>query len=142
MQDFDMLFYSTNPDFKGTSADTWARHIGSGVEKLGLEPNPGNQLEGWIRDAGFVNVKAHLLPMPVGSWPKEYKLVRPPLHSTFTNALCRGTDVVGYRNKRARLTCCSCWTALRPSRCGCSRMCISGMSKRWRCYWRRSGRTC
>jgi len=36
-----------------------------------MEPYPCDKLEGWMRDAGFINIKSELLPIPVGPWPKD-----------------------------------------------------------------------
>ena len=58
------------------SPDRWTREIIAGIRSLGLEPEPGPKLESWIKDAGFVNVIHHLLPIPVGDWPKDKKLKR------------------------------------------------------------------
>lgn len=42
----------------------------------GYNANPGPELEQWLKDAGFVNVQAHALPVPIGSWAKDKKHVR------------------------------------------------------------------
>lgn len=84
MQDFDMKFYTTNGQFKeDCPADMWGKSVASGIQALGMEPHPGHQLEGWMKDAGFVNVKAHLLPMPLGPWPKDKMLVCVPSALSF-----------------------------------------------------------
>jgi hypothetical protein len=76
MQDFDMTFYTQGGEFKrGCPADTWSRQVAEAIEAIGLEPQPGHQLEKWIRDAGFINVSATLLPVPLGPWPKDRALV-------------------------------------------------------------------
>ncbi|KIW00297.1 uncharacterized protein PV09_08187 [Verruconis gallopava] len=75
MQDFDMIFYTNGGEFKeGCPADVWGKSVANGIQSLGLEPHPGHQLEDWMKKAGFINVKAHLLPMPLGPWPKDPKL--------------------------------------------------------------------
>ena len=37
----------------------------------GYSTQPGPQLEGWLKAAGFINVTVHRLPMPLGVWPKD-----------------------------------------------------------------------
>lgn len=78
VQDFTMKFYTTNqsPDSfqPGCPLDRWTDEIIAGIKKVGLEPEPGPKLEGWIRDAGFINVKHKLLPIPVGTWPRDRRL--------------------------------------------------------------------
>jgi hypothetical protein len=44
-------------------------------EENGTDPNPGNKLEGWIKDAGFVNVNVKKSPLPMGTWAKDKHLV-------------------------------------------------------------------
>jgi hypothetical protein len=43
--------------------------------KSGREPSPGPKLEGWFRDAGFVDIHHETFRMPLGRWPKEQKMV-------------------------------------------------------------------
>ncbi|OCK77679.1 S-adenosyl-L-methionine-dependent methyltransferase [Lepidopterella palustris CBS 459.81] len=74
-QDFDMIFYTANGEFtRGCALDRWTRGVIEGIQKFGLEPEPGPKLEGWVKDAGFENVHHRLLPIPVGQWPKDKKL--------------------------------------------------------------------
>lgn len=40
-----------------------------------IEPCPGLYLEGWMKDAGFKDVKAEKFVWPVGTWPKDKHLV-------------------------------------------------------------------
>ena len=70
-----MQFYTTQGDFRpGCAMDRWANEIVAGIKSFGLEPEPGPQLEGWIKAAGFANVTHELLPIPVGTWPRDRKL--------------------------------------------------------------------
>ncbi|KAF2491236.1 S-adenosyl-L-methionine-dependent methyltransferase [Lophium mytilinum] len=39
----------------------------------GREPNPGPLLEGWMKDAGFINVVAKRHKLPIGPWAKDPK---------------------------------------------------------------------
>ncbi|KAF2649012.1 S-adenosyl-L-methionine-dependent methyltransferase [Lophiostoma macrostomum CBS 122681] len=74
-QDFDDRFYTTSGDFTTDNiVGQWSTMLREGVKKLGLEANPGPQLEGWMKDAGFINVSAKCLPLPVGTWPKDKRL--------------------------------------------------------------------
>jgi len=41
-----------------------------------MEPCPGPLLEGWMRDAGYVDIKAQKYVWPVGTWPADKHLVR------------------------------------------------------------------
>ncbi|PGH28961.1 hypothetical protein GX50_08290 [[Emmonsia] crescens] len=43
-------------------------------QKMGRDLNPGPKLEKWVKDAGFVNIKVHILKLPISTWPKDKKL--------------------------------------------------------------------
>ncbi|KXX75653.1 Malonyl-[acyl-carrier protein] O-methyltransferase 1 [Madurella mycetomatis] len=43
-------------------------------DRIGRTLDPAPSMEGWVRDAGFVNVKVERFKMPVGTWPKDPKL--------------------------------------------------------------------
>ncbi|KAL2004597.1 hypothetical protein VTN00DRAFT_3333 [Thermoascus crustaceus] len=36
--------------------------------------NPGPHLEGWLKDAGFVNIHHEVFRLPIGTWPKDQKM--------------------------------------------------------------------
>ena len=75
-QDFTMRFYSNDGTVtEGSALDRWPNEIMVGLKTLGLEPEPGPQLETWVRNAGFKNIHHQVFPFPVGSWPKDKKLV-------------------------------------------------------------------
>lgn len=44
-------------------------------EKIGRTPSPGSHLKKWAEQAGFKNVHEQVLPVPIGLWPKDKKLV-------------------------------------------------------------------
>lgn len=71
-----MHFYTTAGTFNAaTSAlHKWSRELAAGMTSIGIEAEPGPKLEGWVRDAGFINITAQVWPLPVGTWPKDSKL--------------------------------------------------------------------
>jgi hypothetical protein len=72
-------FYTNNGQLTDDCpAAIWANKLAAGVRQLGMDPFPASQLEGWMRDAGFINMKSALLPLPLGPWPKDEKLVGCP----------------------------------------------------------------
>ena len=77
LKEFDMTFYKVGGEFrKDCPADQWTQYILDGIRTLGMEPEPGSQLEEWVRGAGFTNISATLSPLPLGPWPKDKILVR------------------------------------------------------------------
>jgi hypothetical protein len=80
-QDFDMKFYTITGEWKpGCAAERWAEECVAGIKTIGREPEPGPKLERFIKEAGFVNVTEKVLAVPVGTWPKDRKLVGEKLH--------------------------------------------------------------
>ena len=49
----------------------WTRMFFEAGEKMGTSPTSSRFLKGWMEDAGFVDVKEHILKLPVGTWPKD-----------------------------------------------------------------------
>ncbi|KAK1856111.1 methyltransferase domain-containing protein [Colletotrichum chrysophilum] len=41
---------------------------------IGRDPRPGPQLEGWLRDAGFINIRHKMIKVPIGTWAKDERL--------------------------------------------------------------------
>jgi hypothetical protein len=37
---------------------------------------PGPELKKWAEEAGYVNVTEEIIPLPIGLWPKDKRLVR------------------------------------------------------------------
>jgi hypothetical protein len=75
-QDFDMKFYSTDGTFiPGSSPDVWTQEIAMSLRFFGREPEPGPKLEQWLLEAGFENISAQVLPIPVGLWPRDKRMV-------------------------------------------------------------------
>ncbi|KAJ4298850.1 hypothetical protein N0V90_004093 [Kalmusia sp. IMI 367209] len=74
-QDFDTRFYTRGGEYtKDCKLGQWADKIADGLRKFGNEPDPGAQIENWVRENGFINVEARTFPFPVGTWPKDKKL--------------------------------------------------------------------
>jgi hypothetical protein len=75
-QDFDMRFHSSDGTFiPGCAVDEWSKEIILALEAMDREPEPGPKLEIWARDAGFQNINHQCLPIPVGIWPKDRRMV-------------------------------------------------------------------
>jgi hypothetical protein len=55
---------------------TWNQDILKAAKSIGREPNPGPLLAGLLNDAGFVSVKEEVYRVPIGTWPRDKKLVR------------------------------------------------------------------
>jgi len=56
---------------KQSSTHKWISLEIEATLRAGREPNPGPQLEGWVRDAGFVNITHRVFKLPLGPWPKD-----------------------------------------------------------------------
>ncbi|WYZ44026.1 hypothetical protein EsH8_VII_000462 [Colletotrichum jinshuiense] len=49
----------------------WSKLLTEACEKIGREPCPGPRLEGWVKDAGFVDIVHRWFKLPIGPWPKD-----------------------------------------------------------------------
>ncbi|OAP61314.1 hypothetical protein AYL99_03515 [Fonsecaea erecta] len=77
-QDWDTKMYSKDDSLPEESALYKFHHYTCGRRTAaGYDSQPGPKLEGWLRDAGFINVHVVKLPIPLGTWPKDttYKQV-------------------------------------------------------------------
>jgi hypothetical protein len=84
-QDLDMVFYTNGGQFTyDSSLGQWATQMTEGLLKMGMDPFPCQKLEGWMRDAGFINIKYELFPIPVGPWPKDKVMVCGPSAKEFS----------------------------------------------------------
>ncbi|KAL2217477.1 S-adenosyl-L-methionine-dependent methyltransferase [Thermoascus aurantiacus ATCC 26904] len=76
-QDVDTRLYSEDntigPDNKVREMLDLLRHA---CDRIGRTLDPGPQLEGWVRDAGFQNVRHRRFPLPIGTWPKDRRMKR------------------------------------------------------------------
>ncbi|KAL2005366.1 hypothetical protein VTN00DRAFT_2577 [Thermoascus crustaceus] len=70
-QDFDATCRSEDGTTVGAAIEDYYRLIIDGFESQGYDTRPGPKLEGWFRDAGFVDVKAEKIRLPLGTWPKD-----------------------------------------------------------------------
>ena len=71
-QDWDTFLYSPDHSLPPDSAIA-KFHTMSGYvrEEQGYDMKPGRSLETWLREAGFVNVMARKLLIPLGPWPRD-----------------------------------------------------------------------
>ena len=76
-QDFDITYYSDDNSMGPDRAIyKWIHTLLKAVGDFGRDPYPGPKLEGWMKDAGFVDVVAHKYKIPIGPWAKDKQLVR------------------------------------------------------------------
>lgn len=70
-----MRWYTHSGEYKkGSPLDQWCTDLIEGIKSIGMEPEPGPKLQGWVQDAGFTKIKHQLLPIPTGTWPKDKRL--------------------------------------------------------------------
>ncbi|PGH00883.1 hypothetical protein GX51_05547 [Blastomyces parvus] len=76
-QDWDAMVQSADGTIKGTSIERYFIHTLPAFEKAGYMTRVGIYLEGWMKDAGFVNIQVHKYLVPLGTWAKDkhYKTV-------------------------------------------------------------------
>lgn len=71
-QDWNTEIYSHDNSIPPDSAMAKFHSLSSGArEAQGFDMKPGVSLERWMEEAGFQNVRAHKLYLPLGPWPKN-----------------------------------------------------------------------
>ncbi len=76
--DWDIKLFSDDGSLPPDSAMVrWDDLCIEAFEKLGREPRPGPLLKGHLEGAGFANVREHVYRLPLGSWPRDKRMVRP-----------------------------------------------------------------
>lgn len=75
-QDFHLRYYFEDGTMtpEATIPD-WVNTLLKASRDFGNDPCPGPKLGGWLGDAGFVDVTAEKLLIPIGPWAKEKHLV-------------------------------------------------------------------
>lgn len=74
-QDWDTRLHSEDRSTHGTSLQQYYDLTIPAFNRLGVEPAPGPHLEGWFREAGFVDIHVEKFLIPLGAWPKDKRLV-------------------------------------------------------------------
>ena len=70
-----MEWRAPDESLTGTAAKRFNTTFLSAARQGGMDPCPGPQLETWLRDAGFRDVRAESFVLPVGIWPADKHLV-------------------------------------------------------------------
>ena len=73
-QEWNTRIYSTDGTVTNKNAvKVWGDATIQSREAAGYDCSPGPKLEKYMKDAGFVNIQAIKLPIPLGTWPKDKK---------------------------------------------------------------------
>ncbi|KAL1991242.1 hypothetical protein VTN49DRAFT_5746 [Thermomyces lanuginosus] len=73
-QDWDGYPYSEDGSYDGTGLQKYYNEVYGAFGKAGYEVRPGPKLEGWFKDAGFVNIQVKKFQIPHGVWAKDRHL--------------------------------------------------------------------
>ncbi|KAF2403806.1 S-adenosyl-L-methionine-dependent methyltransferase [Trichodelitschia bisporula] len=77
-QEWDTRIYSADGTLHPShSLQTFHNITSDAHEKRGFDMSPGKKLQGWLRDAGFINIVAKRYVVPLGMWAKDkhYKTI-------------------------------------------------------------------
>jgi hypothetical protein len=83
-KDWDMTLFSSDDSVPHDSY-TYKYHqlLYEALDIIKRTYKPGPSLRKWAQEAGYVNITEDILPVPVGLWPKDKKLVCIPLFPFF-----------------------------------------------------------
>ena len=96
-QDWDTFLYSADESLPFDSGLAKFHTMAGGVrESQGFSMKPGRFLETWLRDAGFVNIVAQKVILPLGPWPKNKHMKKVGTYNllqmqTAIEGICLGT---------------------------------------------------
>lgn len=76
---------------KDYKVEEMLRLLTEACKKIGRALGVGPKLKGWVEETGFTNVEHKIVPLPIGIWPKDRKLVGLP------SALSRSSLVLSSR---------------------------------------------
>jgi hypothetical protein len=57
------------------------------LEPMHRSDAPGPELKKWAEEAGYVNVTETIVPLPIGLWPRDKRLVRAAFTLSFPSSL-------------------------------------------------------
>jgi hypothetical protein len=67
---------SDNSLSKDSALFLYHKLLKDAIGTLQREYAPGPELKKWAEEAGYVNVTENIVPLPIGVWPRDKKLVR------------------------------------------------------------------
>ena len=75
LQDFNLRYESEDGSLREShSTYRWIKAIGDALARAGREPMVGENLAGWLREAGFVGVTEEVFTFPIGGWSDDARL--------------------------------------------------------------------
>lgn len=73
-QEWEMKTISEDQSTKGTWIENYYKIINEEYSKIGRPIDIGPNLESWLHDAGFKNIRVEKYLVPMGIWPKDEAL--------------------------------------------------------------------
>ncbi|KAJ3953698.1 hypothetical protein N0V92_009832 [Colletotrichum tropicale] len=71
-QDYNIKFLTDDDTLNEEHfASQWNKNLMEACNAAGRNPNPGYELEKWVKEAGFVDVVVRKFKLPMGTWPKD-----------------------------------------------------------------------
>ncbi|KAJ4289331.1 hypothetical protein N0V88_007082 [Collariella sp. IMI 366227] len=123
-QDFEFDFHSDDGTLTPSSEMLkWVTILNDAADSVGRTSSPGPNLEKWVQDAGFVNVRHEKFRLPLGPWPKDPKLkevgrfnLMQMLSGLEAFSLRLYTDVLGWEKEEVMVMLAKVRGELRDSR--------------------------
>lgn len=75
----------------GNNVNRFYELLREACDRINRSVTVGKDLERWVKEAGFSNVVHKVFPLPLGTWPKDPKMVRAywvPMKEFSTNFDC------------------------------------------------------
>lgn len=76
-QDFHLVNYSEDGTLKeGNNVNRFYELLREACEKINRPVTVGANLKKWAEEAGFENIEHKVFRLPLGTWPRDPKMVR------------------------------------------------------------------
>jgi hypothetical protein len=76
-QDFHLVNYSEDGTLKeGNNVNKFYELLREACEKINRPVTVGVNLKKWAEDAGFENIEHKVFRLPLGTWPRDPRMVR------------------------------------------------------------------
>lgn len=75
-QEFDPNLYSDDDTLKPNNNVTYMlKLLSEACDKVGRTLNPAPSFKRWVEEAGFKNIEQKIFKSPIGTWPKDQRMV-------------------------------------------------------------------
>ncbi|KAH8664388.1 hypothetical protein BX600DRAFT_464356 [Xylariales sp. PMI_506] len=114
-QDGRLKFFQANPDFQGDAVQRWSNGCVQGAANMGRDIECVLKYEGWLKEAGFINITQMVFMVPTAEWHSNPKLKRIGMY--MQQNMLQGLQGMWKMLRQAGMTPTEVETLLNQARC-------------------------